>query len=455
MKLATDDSSANRLHWPERALGPAPGLKEFTIVCWMCLICFVLVPLGLVVSQRAHAGLDVPDADFVNFYAMGRILNNYPAEQLYNYELQTQVRTAIHPLRSGQYGPLPHPPMVALLFRPLALLSYTHAYVLWLMITLSLYLAGLWIATHGLDGFLRSLVICLSLAFYPFIIETLLNGQLTAIIFFTLTLAFRFEERGQPMATGLALSVLLVKPTLLLWFLPMLFLTRRYRILFGFAAGAATLFLVTSAVQGLGVWTGYFPMLWSFTKTTSGATSILPLTKYVDLSAFATLLGLRQSAMGRAALIVFTFATMVALVRMWWTSGKLHNPTQQSPRNTLMWAATLTWTLVLNGYVPIYDTILIVLSAVVTIRVLRHEPPAGGPMLGRLYGLSLLLCAVSWVTISVAQNTGVQSITLAIAIFGIVQVKLWAYTPNHCVINSRPREPFGQTAVASGTEATA
>jgi len=44
------------------------------------------------------------------------------------------------------------------------------------------------------------------------------------------------------------------------------------------------------------------------------------------------------------------------------------------PAQILVWAATLTWTLVLNLYVPIYDSVLVVLSVIATAGVVKHFP---------------------------------------------------------------------------------
>jgi hypothetical protein len=156
---------------------------------------------------------------------MGRVLNEYPADRLYDYELETRIRSEIQPVKEGKYGPPIQPPLVGILFRPFAAMSYPAAYLLWIAITLALYLAGLFIATAGAfsqDPLRRSLIFCFALASPPFIIGTLISGQLSAIGFFAFALALREEERKRPLFSGLALSICLYKPTLLLLFLPML-----------------------------------------------------------------------------------------------------------------------------------------------------------------------------------------------------------------------------------------
>jgi hypothetical protein len=40
------------------------------------------------------------------------------------------------------------------------------------------------------------------LAYFPFVIETLINGQLTAVVFFGLSMAIRDDKRQKPLASG-------------------------------------------------------------------------------------------------------------------------------------------------------------------------------------------------------------------------------------------------------------
>jgi len=60
--------------------------------------------------------------------------------------------------------------------------------------------------------------------FWPFM-HFLHQRAIAMIGFFALALAFREEVRKRPFVSGLALSICLYKPTLLLLFLPMLLIT--------------------------------------------------------------------------------------------------------------------------------------------------------------------------------------------------------------------------------------
>ncbi len=127
--------------------------------------------------------------------------------------------------------------------------------------------------------------------------------------FFAVAVAFCEQDRQRPVLSGLALSVCLYKPTLLLLFLPMLLITRSYRTLGGFVAGGLALTGIATAIQGIGVWPGYVRMLFSFGSAALRTRGYKVLTLYVDLSTFSALL-----LCGRSwpALLVFVIAARCA-----------------------------------------------------------------------------------------------------------------------------------------------
>ena len=228
----------------ERLLGPRLTLKEGNFICWGLFFALLVPACYRAVQMKAQSEHPTLDADFVNFYAMGRILNQYPAPELYDAALQDRVRTEVHPLNTGRYGPIPYPPFVGMLFQPFARMPYKTAYLLWLPISLGLYAAALTLITARLfpgERLRMSLILCLALGFFPFAIETLVNGQLSTIGFFALALAFLFDDSGRPFASGLALAVCAYKPTLLLLLVPMLIVTRRFKVLTGAVSGVAAL----------------------------------------------------------------------------------------------------------------------------------------------------------------------------------------------------------------------
>src|SRR5947207_7661165 len=98
----------------------AVDLKSLEFLSWLLFACI----LAITCNQAFHPS---KPRDFVYFYSAGRILNDYPPEQFYDYNLQKKVYQEVLPMKSGVYGPFAYPPFVALLFRPFANLSYWNA----------------------------------------------------------------------------------------------------------------------------------------------------------------------------------------------------------------------------------------------------------------------------------------------------------------------------------------
>ena len=409
----TDDRSMQTA-WPSR-LGSPPKAKDLGYIVWGLLCVGFVLPFCIVVLTNRQP----PDADFAEFYSLGRILNEHSSLDLYNYELQQKTCQEVHP-RAGGYGPLPYPPFVGLFFRPAALLPYWVAYALWVAICVALYWAGLrWTVARIFpqDVAARSLLYALAYSYFPFIAYTAGNGQLAAVGFFAIALALHEEEQGHAFRSGLALCLCLYKPTLLVLILPMLLVTRRLKALAGFGLGALLLFLITTAFEGLLVWQGFLRVLVSFGESSAGVTkhSFLPLAKYVDLTSFSSNIHGGRSPIGIAIFACCALVSLAALIRSWWNSGS-----RGATYNALLWATTLTWTFPLNVYVPLYDSILVVLSILITAPILRQFPGKRTERWFTATWILILIC--SWFSVPLSRSTGVQCMTLLFAVLGIVQL---------------------------------
>jgi hypothetical protein len=263
-----------------------------------------------------------------------------------------------------------------------------------------------------------SLIFCFSLAFYPFVIGTLANGQLAAVAVCAVGVVIFQERHARPFWSGLALSVLVYKPTLLVLILPMLLLTRRFRVLLGFVAGAALLVLAATVLAGGWIWPAYLHFLRDFGRTAGvGGPSALQLWKYVDFSSFSK--AIFAGRLGAGMWIVAGVAGAIAIglgVFLW------KSPGGGKPGQSMAWAATLTWTLLLNVYVPVYDTVLVTIAVILTLGAMRDLEWKAAE--GWTVSLALLIFALSWVTVAVAKDHGVQLLTVGLTAFGLGQLYL-------------------------------
>lgn len=417
-------SQTGSIFWPRRILGPRPGLKEVNVVCWALFVVLLLVPLCVVhwIQVRHGEGtIRHYQPDFVVFYGFGRMAREYPAARIYDYDLEKQTFTAIYPEQHNGlfYGPAPYPPFVALFFSLLAHFSFETAYFLWLGISLFLYLTGIGavaISVFPGERLKLSLIVCFALAFFPFLFSGWLNGQLSTVAVFAIGLAVYLEKRGSMFYSGLALALLAYKPTLLVFIVPMLLLTRRFRAVAGFVTGAAALFLVGTAFGGLGVWPAYVHLLEYYGRFTEAAgQSILQLKMYVDFSSVSHMLAGGRTVVWLTIMIAAAIVAAISLAILLWRSRGGERPAQW-----LAWAATLTWTLLLNVYVPIYDSVLVVIAVVLTLGALRDLGWRAATEWTTF--LAVVIFAVSWETEPFAKAHGIQLLTIALMILGAMQL---------------------------------
>ena len=323
------DLSHGRVYWPKKWLGPAPGLRELNVACWGLFLGFVLVPFfgPMIFVHRTGSILShILPVDFIYFYGVGKLVREYSLSRLYDYALQLKIFNDIYALQNGDtYGPSPYPPFVALFFSLFARLPFLPAYLLWVGLSLVLYLSGMGVVAGNIyrgEPMKLSLVFCFSLGFYPLFIATLSNGQLAALAVFAVGMAVAMELRQRPLLGGLALSVLAYKPTLLLIVVPMLLLTRRWRMFAGFVTGSAVWMLIPTALTGFAIWPEYLRFLRFFRGASmSHGQSLLKLWEYVDFTSFSFAIPGGRSAAALTVIACITVAAAAALAILLWRSA--------------------------------------------------------------------------------------------------------------------------------------
>ncbi len=361
-------------------------------------------------------------ADFGAFYIAGRIFNTYPPDRIYDSVLHQQLYQQQFPdAPPDSHLPYANAPFFILPFTLLARLPYSWAYFVWLLFSLALYVAGLallWGTLKAIpDGFWLTTLL-LAVSFMPFLVECLAGGQTSACGVSCVALAITFERRGHPILSGLALSLCSYKPTLLLLILPMLLITGRYATLLAVVAGNGLLVLLSLAVVGWQGCLGYLHTLFYFANASVSTVSGLRPWKYADLNSFFRLLLGERPVLRWMLLASSSLIGLGLLARCWWRAERKSENDQ-----SLVWALTLAWTPVLNIYMGIYDSSLIVLSVLLTTDVL-YRRVADRTRLSYGYKTILLLLYVTpWITQAVARLTGIQFYTLTLVLLGCFQIK--------------------------------
>jgi hypothetical protein len=405
-----------------RVIGPIPNLKEINLVCWGMFIAllFARFLFSLWVEYKTGVGsFHILPADFIYFYGIGHIANEYPLTRLYDYSLQVKVFNEIFPITDGAYGPSPYPPFVALFFSPFARLPIIPAYYLWAGISLLLYLTGIGAVVRSFfrgEPLKASLIFCFALVYAPFLHNTLANGQISTFAVCAVGIAIANERQGKPLSCGLSLAFLVYKPSLLLLIIPMLLLTRRFRTFFGFILGATILGCATTAIEGIEIWPAYVHFLSVFGRIAGFHNqSVLNLTQYIDLRASVLSVWGNQSVFNLVIFILATSLIVAALAVALWKSATAGRPAQD-----LAWAITLTWTLLINLYVPAYDSILISISAILTLGALRDLDWSLAK--GWSTALLVFISVASWGTYQSEKSHSGQLLTFTLAILGLFQL---------------------------------
>jgi len=361
-------------------------------------------------------------ADFTGFYTAGYILNHREPALLYDSRFQDETHHQLHPhLSENETLPYVHPPFVAWMFRPLALLPYSWAFAIWLLLSLSLYLLGLTLTLRdlpSLSGADRLTALLLSLSFEPFVMECWVGGQLSAIGFCCLAAAVALDRQGRPLFSGLVLGLCLFKPTLLLVVLPVLLASRRFWILAGIVLTGLALAGLTLTVVGWdGTW-AFVDKLTGFTRSATQNSGLeLPLPKFIDLNAFTRML-LGASLAQRLLFAALALPLLGGLLLRAWRTD-----TCDRRQLTLLWATTLLATPVVNLYVGVYDSVLAVLGALLLVDGLGCTGTTVPPRLR--YGL-LALYVVPWFTQPLARAVHVQVFTVvlvALACYSLLQMR--------------------------------
>jgi len=338
-----------------------------------CLIFIVVNCLMIALSFARTRGVTFSGApfggDFIEFYNAGRILNHYGSHRLYDFELQQDLTQEYV---AGFSLPYVTPPYVAILFSPLSLLPFSVAFLIWIFISVALYVgAGSLIAR--LELLPRGMTLLVCLAFPPFLMLAVAGGQISAIGCFIFALWIYLMKRERKFLSGLVLGFLLYKPTLAVFVVPTLLFGRQFRMLFGFGIVATALGALTVLMLGPGGSIQYLKILREFSALVGQG--LTPAAMHVDLASMV-----RQIAhVDVRYLIMLMGLPFVYLLR--------NNPER-----------VIIPTMIFNSYSPTYDLILLIPLLVLTYRSVNRS-------------LQIMVFVVSFLTVPLCQFTGIQLIT--------------------------------------------
>lgn len=397
-----------------RWIGPLPGAGEARAISYMALAAGgVLCALSLYYGFRGETFMGRPlGGDFVAFYVTGKILNEYEPARIYDLDLEIRLQHgAVEGVSQTEMLPFAHAPYIGQVYRPFALLPYKWAFVAWLVFSLALYSAGLVLLLRAaeLPRDQRTTGFLLGLASMAFLLETWIGGQLSVIGFFLVSLFVYCRWRHRRFLAGMVLALVMYKLTLIAIPVTMLLCGRRWRMLCGVAAGVAALVSASVATVGVKGCVAWFDTLRFFRDLVTGPLAALHRTKYVDVGSFFHLLLGDSSRLAQVLAGLACVGALGVLAVAWWRSAGWNAASRD-----LLWAATLSGSLVLNVYTPIYDTTVAGAAVALVAGVLRD---GSGEDREVFRAWLLVLYMVPWLTQSFAEFLRFQPLTLVLAGF--------------------------------------
>jgi hypothetical protein len=396
-------------------------------------ILYVLACLGIAVGifldlRAGRHGLGTPD--YAGFYAAATILNEHTARELYDQDLQDRIlHTRVPGALPDEHYPFGHAPIVAFLLRPPAQLPFAWSYVLWLAILAAIGWAGLTLC--------RSLLSCpatdvrgallLAAAFPPLVLECWLAGQWAVLGLFWVALALRLVRDDRPFMGGFALAMCVVKPTLLMFVLPMLLLSGKPRLLAGAAVGGVALGAICLLIVGVDGARAYVDMLTVYGRTMSAGAESFKTFKHVDLHSFFVLLYGGPGWFPKLSVLAVAACFVPLLLAAWRLRASRGGDWQ-----ALALCATLTGNMVFSAYTPIYDVSLIIPNVLVTGDILyrRCQGQHDRRSVVAFQVLVGLLIGTAWGTQEWARLYGFQPLTLALLAWACFQLALLLGRPS-------------------------
>lgn len=358
---------------------------------WIARVfCVAMIAVHLLFVWSVRDKISRGDPDFTAFYTAGRLLRSGLGSEIYDPAAQLRTQKEFTANAEIRQGPLRyiHPPFEALLFLPLAFLSYRAAFVVWDIANLGLVLALSFLlrrvfpdnSVRGLDLFLGLL------AFFPIFVN-FFQGQDAIVLLLVVAIAFRALQKHADFAAGCWLGAGLFRFQLVIPLVLILFLWGRRRVVAGFAATAAILICVSVAVAGWQATLDYPRYVWLWASVPGlGRTppSLLP-----------NLLGLFTGWPGLDSVSwLLRLAVLIASIGLLILVSRMKNQARDSTSFSLAFSCAILVSVLVGYNTSTYDLALLVLPVVASAEAWWRESPKR--MTGLLLPVVILLVSPFW-----------------------------------------------------------
>jgi hypothetical protein len=229
-----------------------PAGRRWRRLAWIFMAGMVGLHLVFFINLRGRIRKGYPD--FTAYYTAATILRDGLGHQLYSESVQYEIQEKFTGQMSSRQGPLPyiHPPFEALIFLPLTLLPYRHAFVVWDLLNVGA-LFGVVLLLRRSVSTLRSVapweLMLGCLAFFP-VFACFLQGQDSILLLLLCALGFNALKKEADVLAGCWFALGTFK---FQWMVPivLLFLIwKRRPVVLGFVAACIPLGLVSAGLVG-------------------------------------------------------------------------------------------------------------------------------------------------------------------------------------------------------------
>ncbi|HEX5217319.1 MAG TPA: glycosyltransferase family 87 protein [Vicinamibacterales bacterium] len=187
--------------------------------------------------------------DFMQFYVFGALARAGQWSQQYDWNAFHELQIALVPGSAPYFYAPAYPPLVPLLYLPLAWLSFTEAFIAWAIYSTVIYIVLIDSLSRCTVTLPRAHALLGALVF-PGFIAVIVVGQTSIWPLVGFVTAFHAMRAGRPFLAGLSFAIVAIKPHFGLALALVLVLTKSWRVVAGAAAGVALLAAGTLVICG-------------------------------------------------------------------------------------------------------------------------------------------------------------------------------------------------------------
>lgn len=287
--------------------------------------------------------------DFLPLYISAQQIAHGRATQLYDQHVVAQAEHAVVDQSDRVRLPNLYGPQVGLIFVPLARFSFRVAARIWVVTSLLVFFACVYLAWKSCPALRphNGIVVLCTLAFPP-LYHFFVRGQLSAVVLACFTAAFLAFRAERSLLAGVALGLLVFKPQFLIAIPIVLLVAHAWKALAGLVVAATAQLVLAGVYFGPAVMRAYFDTLWHISRVIGALElSLAPIQMHSLRSFWSLLIPWPQPVL---TLYILSSIVIVGMAAVVWKSS--------APLALRFSALTLAAVLV-NPHLFVYDLLVL------------------------------------------------------------------------------------------------